>query len=108
VAATSLTGETRRRRAAPFARPARSKFKRHAVLFVAVNLLVGVANVLVFPDHVIFYYVTAVWAFILADNFLWAYVVDPDREVAERSARRAEREARIDQPNGENANDIDR
>ena len=95
-AETSLSGENRRRREEVFARPAREKFKRHVVLFLAGNLILGAANLIVFPDHVVFYVLTIIWAFVLADNFLWAYVVDPDRDVAERAARRADRATKAD------------
>lgn len=87
-----LAGEEARRRAEPFPRPARTKFWRHACLFVVVNVLLITANLLLRPAHWLFYYATVPWAVVLADNFLWAYVVDPDRDVAERRALDAERE----------------
>ena len=90
-AETALSGENQRRREEQFARPARQKFKRHVVLFLVANLLLGAANLIAFPEHVVFYVLTIVWAFVLADNFVWAFVVDPDRDVAERGARRADR-----------------
>ncbi|HVC33350.1 MAG TPA: 2TM domain-containing protein [Chloroflexota bacterium] len=88
----ALAGEDERRAAEAFPRPARTKFWRHAALFLVVNALLIVANALVLPEHWVFYYVTIVWAFILGDNFLWAFVVDPDRDVAERKALQEERE----------------
>lgn len=93
-AETALAGEDARRRADTFARPAREKFKRHLLLFVVVNCSLVAANLLLLPDHVLFYYVTIVWAIVLVDNFLWAYAVDPDRDVAERAALHAERDRR--------------
>ncbi len=90
-AETALAGEDERRRADTFARPARVKFWRHAALFVVANVALAAANAALLPGQWVFYYLTIVWAFVLADNFLWAYVVDPDRDVAERAARRAER-----------------
>lgn len=93
-AETALAGENERRRVEPFDRPARIKFKRHVLLFVLVNVFLGGANYVLFPDRIVFYILTIVWAFVLADNFIWAYVVDPDRDVAERADRRADREAR--------------
>lgn len=93
-AETALAGEDQRRREEPFARPARGKFRRHAAIFVVVNCLLAAANAVVLPGQWIFYYLTIVWAFILADNFIWAYVVDPDRDVAERAALLADRERR--------------
>jgi len=93
-AETTLAGEDARRRADSFARPARVAFKRHAVVFVVVNCLLALANAIFLPVHWVFFYLTIVWAVILADNFLWAYVVDPDRDVAERTAIHAERDRR--------------
>ncbi|MGH2460805.1 MAG: 2TM domain-containing protein [Chloroflexota bacterium] len=91
-AETSLAGEDERRRAEQFPRPARAKFRRHLALFLIVNLVLAAVNLLVAPDHLVFYYLTIVWAFVLGDNFLWAFVVDPDRDVAERKALREARE----------------
>lgn len=91
-AEVALAGEDERRRAEAFPRPARTKFRRHAALFLVVNVLLALANQLLLPGHLVFYYLTVVWAFVLADNFLWAYVVDPDRDIAERKALQAERE----------------
>lgn|GEM_PF-5491616 len=91
-AETSLAAEDERRRVDRFARPARTKFWRHLVLFVVANVALGVANAVLLPDHQVFYYLTIVWAFILLDNFIWAFVVDPDRDVHERKTRQAERE----------------
>lgn len=104
-AETALAGEDARRRAEPIARPARTKFWRHFALFVAVNLIAWFLNVHFIPDTVIFYYVTIVWSFVLADNFLWAYVVDPDRDVAERIALAAERDRYRAHAKGESRHD---
>ncbi len=94
-AEVALEGEDSRRRADTFARPARAKFRRHLVLFLVVNALLATANLIAAPGHLVFYYLTVVWAFVLGDNFLWAYVVDPDRDVAERAVlRQARRQAR--------------
>jgi len=93
-AEVALAGEDERRHAEAFPRPARTRFKRHAVLFVVVNVMLALANVVLVPGHLIFYYLTIVWAAVLADNFLWAYVVDPDRDVAERDALKADRQRR--------------
>lgn len=93
-AEVALAGEDERRRADQFARPARTKFWRHLVLFLVVNVLLAVANQIFLPEHRIFYYLTIVWAFILADNFLWAFVVDPDRDVHERKLLQERRENR--------------
>jgi hypothetical protein len=94
-AEAALAGEDARRRAEAFPRPARQRFRRHAAIFVVVNLALALLNLWLWPQHLMFYYLTIVWAFVLGDNFLWAYVVDPDRDVAERAARRA---ARAGQP----------
>lgn len=91
-AEVALEGEDTRRRAEAFPRPARAKFRRHLLLFLIVNAVLAVANLIVVPGHLVFYYVTIVWAFVLGDNFLWAFVVDPDRDVAERQALRQARE----------------
>ena len=93
-AEVALAGEDERRRADQFARPARTKFWRHLALFLVVNVALGVANNIFFPDHRVFYYLTILWAFILADNFIWAFVVDPDRDVHERKVLQAQRERR--------------
>jgi hypothetical protein len=93
-AEVALAGEDERRRADQFARPARVKFWRHLALFLVVNLALGVANAVFLPDHRIFFYLTIVWAFILADNFIWAFVVDPDRDVHERKVLQEQRERR--------------
>jgi hypothetical protein len=90
-AEAALSGENQRRREETFARPARQKFKRHVAIFCLGNLLLGATNFVFFPEHIAFYILTIVWTFVLADNFVWAYVVDPDRDIAERKARRAER-----------------
>lgn len=91
-AEVALEGEDDRRRAERFPRPARAKFRRHLALFLIVNALLAAVNLLIAPDHLVFYYLTVVWAFVLGDNFLWAFVVDPDRDVAERKALREARE----------------
>jgi hypothetical protein len=93
-AETALAGEDQRRREETFSRPSRGRFWRHAALFVVANGVLAAANAIVLPGQWLFYYLTIVWAFILADNFIWAYVVDPDRDVAERAALRADRERR--------------
>jgi len=104
-ASTALAGEDARRRADTFARPAREKFKRHLLLFVVANCALVLANLLLLPGHVLFYYVTIVWAIVLGDNFLWAYAVDPDRDVAERAALHAERDRQRDGRNGDEKRD---
>ena len=98
-AEVALEGEDERRAAEQFPRPARQKFWRHAAVFLVVNVVLAVANAVFLPGHWLFYYVTIVWAIILLDNFLWAYAVDPDRDVAERKALLTERERRrVKQP----------
>lgn len=97
-AEVALEGEDTRRREEAFPRPARAKFWRHLVLFLFVNAVLAVANLIVAPGHLVFYYVTVVWTFVLGDNFLWAFVVDPDRDVAERKALRQARDRRRAEP----------
>lgn len=88
-------------------RPARGKFKRHAALFAGVNIVILAANLILWPGNLVFYYLTIPWSIILADNFLWAYVVDPDRDVAERDARRSARAVARAATLGKQASDED-
>jgi hypothetical protein len=71
------------------------------------DALFAVANAFVLPGHLNVYYLTIVWAFVLADNSIWAHVVNADRDVAERAALRVDRERRRAKPACEESHVID-